>query len=424
MHLLRHFIMEGFKEGKKMRRLVMMMLAILMMSFGYLKEARAVDIPADAVIYPLESNLGNGLYGFFYKHPSGRMTSMTDADAFVASNQPPGAVFISTLIDYPSGSANTVDDSTLLNSFLGDDSNSLSVPGENALNGSIFVFKGFIAISNEMDSDTTDDEDDIDVAFSVGSDDGFRLRIGGVIITEHLGERGFGFSHGEASFQAEGLYEVELVYYEDENVTGVEWYSSIAGGPDFGKPGEQYQGIVPTEVLSTFEENGGEECACDLNEDGICDEEDLALLSEDYPDLNQDGVRDPEDQQIFANDWVKLHCKFGLCSCKLESEMPVLLRGDSLSFDASVTNLTDGMGRVQFGTKVRRFHSNYEKRFAWGPFSFGLAPYETKSGEKTHRIPLTAPFGIYQYTGLVRVEGLGPVAKCEFLFQVVDEAPF
>lgn len=65
--------------------------------------------------------------------------------------------------------------------------------------------------------------------FRLGSDDGSRLRIGGVTVIDNGGIHGFLSVSNTANFEEAGLYPVEVIYYENGGVTGVEWRSSIGG---------------------------------------------------------------------------------------------------------------------------------------------------------------------------------------------------
>lgn len=228
----------------KKKILLILGLAFLLLSFSGM--AAAALIPGDTAIASLCANRGDGLNGYFYDTGS-RMMSLADADAFIASNSPT-ATFSSSLVDYPNGATDYVGDTTSLESYLGVDAASLSGSGDITLDGSIFVYSGFIAISRDFDIDTSDS--DIDVNFAVASDDGFRLNISGITVTSHPDERNYGYSTGTASFTSEGLYAIELLYYEDLWGTGIEFFSTILGGPNSGAP-SGFAGIVPTSVLST-----------------------------------------------------------------------------------------------------------------------------------------------------------------------------
>lgn len=51
------------------------------------------------------------------------------------------------------------------------------------------------------------------------------------------------------------------------------------------------------------------------------------------------------------------------------------------------------------------------------PFSIYLGPSESKSGHRSHTIPVTAPTGTYIYYGYVGVPG-NLYYKCQFEFTV------
>ena len=144
-----------------------------------------VDLPPGAVA---------GLDGFYYNT---NVTSTAQADAFIANNSPT-ATFHSTLLDYPAKAANAVAHTKTLSAFLGTlDSGSLSGFGGNTLDSSLFRFTGFIQIATAGD-----------VNFALGSDDGMRLKIGDVIVTQYDGARSFGFSTGTASFSSAGKFKI------------------------------------------------------------------------------------------------------------------------------------------------------------------------------------------------------------------------
>ena len=150
----------------------------------------------------------------------------------------PDATFLATQVDYPRGdAADTVSSSlTTLAGYLAPD-----VPSANGgvdLVDSVFQFTGFINITSALDSNPGGD---IDVEFSVGSDDGFNLLIGGVSVTSFSGLRGFSHSFGTASFDSPGLYPIDLYYYENSGGTGIELKWQIPG---------QFT-VVPTSSLYT-----------------------------------------------------------------------------------------------------------------------------------------------------------------------------
>jgi hypothetical protein len=207
--------------------------------------AQAVLIPAASSVGSPPAAAGDGLNGFYWNFSA---DNQAQADAVIAAN-PPTATFSSTLVDYPNGPTNVTGDGTLVNAYLGVDGPvDPAAAGTNNLVDSVFRFTGFIKIIEAFDvvgSNAT-----IDVNFAVGSDDGMLLKIGGVNVAQFNGLRSFGFTTGQANFEAAGLYPVDLIYYENGGDTGVEFCSSIVGTPVAANCGQTGQpNIVPTSVL-------------------------------------------------------------------------------------------------------------------------------------------------------------------------------
>lgn len=149
-----------------------------------------------------------GLLGEFWD--VGSVRSLTEAEAAIAAGGP-DLSFVATAIDYPQGSGRTVQSRIALADFLGADAASLSLGPAATLEGSVFRFSGFLDLDAGLRS------------FSVGSDDGFRLSIGGVEVSRHAGQRGFGVTTVSHLIDAAGLTPVELIYFENRGVTGVEF---------------------------------------------------------------------------------------------------------------------------------------------------------------------------------------------------------
>lgn len=203
-----------------------------------------VIIPGAARMGAVPSTSGDGLRGRFWNVESGHYSNAEVLD-FQATNAAT-ATFHSTLIDYPNGAANDLGDSTGLADYLGVDGASLSGHGTDTVETSLYSFDGYIAI-RETD-DTIEGNATIDVSFAVGSDDGSGLWIAGHEVVNNQGDHGFEFASNLAQFERPGLYAVKVINYENFGITGVEWYSSITGGPDSGRPGDT-AGIVPTARL-------------------------------------------------------------------------------------------------------------------------------------------------------------------------------
>lgn len=227
--------------------LLAVVLVVLMGVFALTPKAEAVPIPASSIVADVGFNRGDGLNGAFFNSP-GSFNSVSGADGaaeFVATATPDGT-FLSTVVDYANGPVNSVSDSTSLSSYLGVDAASFVGSG-GPLTTSVQVYTGFIMIDSTFDLTPGGD---INVGFAVGSDDGMRLNIGGVTVAEYGAPRPFGTTSGYAEFAAAGLYELELIYYENGGSTGVEFYSTISGGTgESGAP--TGMGLVPTAVLST-----------------------------------------------------------------------------------------------------------------------------------------------------------------------------
>ncbi len=158
---------------------------------------------------------GTGLNGAYWNTNS---SMSNNAAADLASSASPTATFLAKVVDY--GNGGSVLDTTLLSAFLGSNAANLSAAGGNTIDTSIFRFAGFINVTQAMD--TTAGNNTIDVNFRVGSDDGMRLRIGGVDVTAYDAPRGYGYSAATASFAGAGLYAVDLLFWENGGYTGVD----------------------------------------------------------------------------------------------------------------------------------------------------------------------------------------------------------
>jgi hypothetical protein len=205
--------------------------------------AYAVLIPASSSVGGPSAASGTGLNGEFHN-----VNVANTAAAVTQAGNPPTATFTSTQINYPNSPPDDVADSTTLAAFLGVDAATLSGSATTTLEDSVFSFEGFINILSTFDTNPATST--VDVNFAVGSDDGFRLTIGGVTVAEHPVDRAFAFTSGVGNFEAAGVYPFQLVYYENEGRTGVEACSSIPGDASAGCPaGQGTVAIIPTSVL-------------------------------------------------------------------------------------------------------------------------------------------------------------------------------
>jgi hypothetical protein len=103
--------------------------------------------------------------------------------------------------------------------------------------------------------------------------------------------------------------------------------------------------------------------------------------------------------------------------CYLVPDETIVPKGGTLGFQATVTNNTDKSGSVLFSTKVTLPQACYNggwyptSDYLIGPLSLSLNPFQSKSGHRSHAIPLTAPLGIYTYHGYVGNYGATKITR-------------
>lgn len=127
------------------------------------------------------------------------LRKLSDVDGL--TNQEPDSFFTATVLTYSDHGKHTLAD------FLGiEDSRSLFGNPDAQLHTMAFRFTGFIDLKAG------------DHRFTVGSDDGFVLRVGGRDISQYDGNRPYSQTNkGSGEFHADrdGLYPVELIYWEN-----------------------------------------------------------------------------------------------------------------------------------------------------------------------------------------------------------------
>ncbi len=148
-----------------------------------------------------------GLQGEFWN--TGDLRDLGAARAAIAAG-PADATFTASAIDYPRGAQGSGSSAAALSAFLADDAASLIGDGAAALGGSVFRFTGFLALEGGARM------------FSVGSDDGFRLSVGGETVLEHAGLRSFRTSTATRDLGS-GWLPMALIYFENRGRTGVEF---------------------------------------------------------------------------------------------------------------------------------------------------------------------------------------------------------
>ncbi|WP_051786086.1 type I secretion C-terminal target domain-containing protein, partial [Endozoicomonas numazuensis] len=114
----------------------------------------------------------------------------------LVENNNPISTFTASTFNYTRSGNHTLAD------FIGSDSSTLTGNGD--MPGQTFALKmtGYIRLT----AGTHD--------FNVASDDGFRLKINGDTVTEFTAPRGVATSSGNFTAPQDGLYEVELVYWQ------------------------------------------------------------------------------------------------------------------------------------------------------------------------------------------------------------------
>ncbi len=139
-------------------------------------------------------SVGTGLSGRGYVSETG-LGSITSLKALMFDSGAPDYTFNASQLAY-GGSSNE----TTVSEFLGHDADSLSGsdsdfgPGGVSLTGYIYIPKGKHTIN-------------------VRSDDGFELKIGGELFSQHEYGRGQGDTYATAYFKG-GLYEIDLLYFD------------------------------------------------------------------------------------------------------------------------------------------------------------------------------------------------------------------
>lgn len=161
------------------------------MRIGYILAAILAATPVSAATFS----------GEFWDHDEA-ITSLADADAVIAAGAP-DFTFETAVIDFPGGPAADALDSTSLADFLG-----IPAAGGATLSQSVFRFTGFIGLDPGPQN------------FVVGSDDGFRLTVGGALVAEADVVRSFALTEAVAD-PGVGPTPFDLIYFENSGVTGV-----------------------------------------------------------------------------------------------------------------------------------------------------------------------------------------------------------
>ncbi|WP_152558898.1 tandem-95 repeat protein [Endozoicomonas numazuensis] len=112
-------------------------------------------------------------------------------------DEAPDATFLAHTLAFDDGNPDT------LSQFIGNNGSELSGLGDEPFESMGLRFTGQIKL------------DAGDHNFTVRSDDGFSLKINGQVVTEFDRDRGAGNSSGRFSANTDGLYDIEIVYWEN-----------------------------------------------------------------------------------------------------------------------------------------------------------------------------------------------------------------
>jgi hypothetical protein len=112
------------------------------------------------------------------------------------------------------------------------------------------------------------------------------------------------------------------------------------------------------------------------------------------------------------------------CECSLTPGPTTIPRGGTLQFNATVTNPGSVTKTIYFATNVRLPNGSIypSSGYLFGPLAVTLNPGQSRSGNLTQPIPMSAPLGTYTYYGHVYLPGEGFVGICSFDFNVTATA--
>lgn len=114
--------------------------------------------------------------------------------------------------------------------------------------------------------------------------------------------------------------------------------------------------------------------------------------------------------------------QFKTIECSFVPDTTIIQQGETLGFQATVTNYIDKSATVLFATDVTLPNGNKypPSGYLIGPLEVYLNPYQSKSGHRSLDIPTTAPLGNYIYHGYVGNYGVGLYDECTFTFTVTQ----
>jgi uncharacterized protein (TIGR03382 family) len=177
-----------------------------------------VTIPAASRVADIPAFPGDGLTAKLWYDS---VNSIAAAEAVITSRFSDTAFLSTQGVDYPQGPTDFLqNDGATLADFLGTDADFLPFdPTTRGIASNIYLFTGYFAA-----------EQGESLRIGVGSDDGFRLRIGGIDLGS-ANDRGFAFTFSDVTFEASGLYPITIAYYaNNQGQSGILFAQETAAG--------------------------------------------------------------------------------------------------------------------------------------------------------------------------------------------------
>ncbi len=180
--------------------------------------AGAVTIAANASAGAVPAYAGSGLAGTYYAFNTGGINNLAQANQLVSAAAAATATFTSNTICFPDCAGTSISDSSSLSALLnGNVTNFSYTSGASAvtqLNQSVMILTGYVAVTQAGP-----------YTYYLGSDDGSVLSIGGQNIIDNDGNHSFTTDTAVVTYAAAGLYAISIEYFENNGVTGLDFYS-------------------------------------------------------------------------------------------------------------------------------------------------------------------------------------------------------
>ena len=183
-----------------------LVVAVTMLMMAGLTSAVAVTIDGSQAVGAVPGTAGTGLSAFFFKFDQ-PMGPLSHADSLVAAAVSPTATFIAMTVCFPTCGAVSSDNDSL-SSYVA--RNGTALIGDSTLGLAVTQYKGYIAIPSAGTH-----------TFSLKSDDGSALYLGGTLAVNNDGSHGLKGPSADVTFNAAGLYSFFLDHFENAGRTGI-----------------------------------------------------------------------------------------------------------------------------------------------------------------------------------------------------------